>query len=386
LSMQEPVHIFISHPSHFMTDCEPHGDGLLAFQYIYRLAQRGYELHVAVPLMSLQHELPPNVHLYPIHTFAKPSRENPSALSRLEYAVRVRRLLSKLMKQFPIQLVHQLNPVVPGMSLFLPGAGLPILLGPLPAPGTAELPRSIGTTLKLWVLHKQVKSAVRVMIPNIASYVLLPKDEATKAKVRILPYGIDAKIFRPMPELAPSQPVILYLANLVRRKGAPLLIEAFELIADKYPAAVLHIAGKGPDEAEVYARAASSPVRDRIHFLGNIAREDVPELINSCTLYCLPSSSEPFGMTILEAMSCGKPVIGTTVGGLGVLLDQEGALRFTAGRADELASALDQLLSSVELREKMGVINRRIALETYSWDAVTDTLEAIYREVLVTKP
>ena len=364
-----------------MTDCEPHGDGLLALEYIRRLALRGHELHVAVPLMSIKNLLPDTVHLHPVPSWSAVSQVNPSAINRLEYAVRVRHLLRRLQTLVQFDLIHQLNPVVPGVGLFLSGCGLPIVLGPLPAPGTGTLPAGVGTTLKLLALHRQIRSAAAILVPSLASLTLLPKDPETRSKVRELHYGIDTKVFCPAEPPVAEGCSILFLANLVRRKGALLLLEAFELVAAQHSECILLIAGSGPEEQSLRERSSRSKVAHRIRFLGNIPREQVPSVLNNATVYCLPSYSEPFGMTALEAMACGRPVIGTNVSGLGYLLP-DAAFVVEPGDRVGLASVLHRLLSSEDLRQTTGTLNRATAVNEYDWDRVIDRLEVLYSEVL----
>ncbi len=396
MSTPGPLHIFISHPSHFLTDSEPHGDGLLAFQYILRLAQRGHQLHVAVPLSSLSQPLPSNVFLYPIRSLTKSSAVNPPYLNRIEYAFRVRRLLKRLQKQFPLQLIHQLNPVVPGMSLLLSGCGLPIVLGPLPPhlpaePGRSQASatataKSLKHRIRDRILFRQLRDASLILIPTAKSLDILPPDPAIRQKVRPLNYGVDTDLFQPELNL-PSQPAsILFLANLVRRKGVLQVIQAFEQIHAQHPGCRLIIAGSGPDEALVRERVQQSPAAASIVLRGHVARNDVPGTLNRSTLYCLPSFAEPFGMTALEAMACGKPVVGASTGGLGLLLDQEGARTVAPGDVQNLAAALHEILVFPELQRTMGAHNRTRAVREFSWNVVIERLESLYRDLLAPAP
>jgi glycosyltransferase involved in cell wall biosynthesis len=374
------LRIFISHPSHFMTDCEPHGDGLLAYEYICRLAQRGHELHVSVPAMHLERPVPKSIHLYPMALWTHASRSAPSLPHRVEYAIRVRRLLGSLQRRLHFDLIHQLNPVVRGMSALLGDCGLPIVLGPLPAPPASPLDESMMQRLNRAVLHAQIRSSAMVLLPNMASLPLIPDDAESRAKVRELHFGVDTSVFHPMPQVGVEPQNVLFLANLVQKKGALFLLEAFEAIASRHPACRLRFAGSGEEEESLRERARRSPAADRIEFLGRISRERVAQVMNTATVYCLPSAVEAFGMTALEAMACGRPVIGTQVGGLGLLVGATSPeVRF--GDRDALASALDGLLSSPEACVRLGEENRRIAVSEYDWERVIDRLEAYYREL-----
>jgi glycosyltransferase involved in cell wall biosynthesis len=98
-------------------------------------------------------------------------------------------------------------------------------------------------------------------------------------------------------------------------------------------------------------------------------------------VYCLPSFSEPFGISALEAMSCGRPVVATNVGGLGRLIQSEGGRTVPAGDPAALGSAIAELLRDPGLRREMGSFNRALVERRYSWDAVVDELESVYDEV-----
>jgi glycosyltransferase involved in cell wall biosynthesis len=290
-----------------------------------------------------------------------------------------------------MDLIHQLNPVVPGMGLLLADSGLPILLGPLP-PRIPEHWEDVETQsgkpnptfsqrIRDWVLRRQLLDATLILIPTQKSLEQIPVCPTIRQKVRTLHYGVDTSRFLPQSTRSSGPLSILFLSNLLRRKGIFLLLEAFERIASNYPDCILRFAGSGPDEAELRARAVG-PLSSRIEFLGNVPPEHVPAVLNACTVFCLPSYCEPFGMAALEAMSCGKPVIGTRSGGLGLLLDDVGARRVKPGDAIDLAYGLAELLSSPSLRSEMGAHNRRRVLSAFSWDKVLDSLEKNYQEVV----
>lgn len=122
--MRKPLHIFVPHCSDVLTDHLPHGDGLIAHGFITNLARRGHRLHVAAQRVEVREPLPENVTVHEI-----PLRGGGPLFSRLDYMLRVRRLLNTLKKDCRFDLIHQLNPVFTGMSLSLVGCGLPLVLG-----------------------------------------------------------------------------------------------------------------------------------------------------------------------------------------------------------------------------------------------------------------
>nr|WP_297426410.1 glycosyltransferase [uncultured Actinotalea sp.] len=180
---------------------------------------------------------------------------------------------------------------------------------------------------------------------------------------------------------------LLCLGRLVERKGVGTVVEALPALPD----AELVIAG-GPsadevdDEPEARRLAALAEelgVRDRVRFVGSVAREDVPALIRSADVVVATPWYEPFGIVPLEAAACGRPLVGTAVGGL---LDsvQHGVTGLLvpprAPRA--LATALRTLLDDPATRRRMGTAARRRAVELYGWDCVARDTEAAYAALL----
>jgi glycosyltransferase involved in cell wall biosynthesis len=104
--------------------------------------------------------------------------------------------------------------------------------------------------------------------------------------------------------------------------------------------------------------------------------------MRACTVHCLPSLGEPFGMTALEAMACAKPIVATDAGGLKHLVPDGGGLRVPPGDAAALSAALRQVLTSPELQRRMGDSNRALIERHYTWTRVIDRLEQAYAEAI----
>jgi len=157
-------------------------------------------------------------------------------------------------------------------------------------------------------------------------------------------------------------------------------------VSDECPSARLLIAGTGPEESEVRRRIQATPALSRVRLLGLLERDRVISVMQACAVYCLPSYGEPFGMSALEAMACGKPVVATDAGGLRHLVDDEGGRRVSPGDSAALATALRDILSVPEVRRQMGRHNRHVIEERYAWPHVIGSLEDIYREAVESTP
>lgn len=384
--------IFVLHPSHFLTDHRPHGDGLLAFQFLTRLAKRGHQVHVAVSMQSIQSELPANLHLYDIKTRSAASIDGGSPFNRIEFSLRAGVLFRQLSQTNRFDVAHQFNPVLYGLCFFANFGKTPLVMGPVPPTwprGTVHpdtMKRYAIDMLKDPLLRLQYRWASRVLP---ASPVLLSKPPFSRLpaeKAAVLSYGIDTDFFTPDgPERLPSEPTILFLANLWFGKGIFTLLDAFEHVYKAMPKARLIIAGKGTDENKVRERIDTHSARPGITMIGNVERERVPSVLRNCTVYCLPSFGEPFGMTALEAMSCGRATITTNTGGLACLAPKEGTVQVPPGQPAALANALLHVLSDSQLASRMGQHNREHVLRHYAWDVILTQLENTYASVCANK-
>ena len=392
--MRKPLRIFVPHCSDVLTDHLPHGDGLIAHGFITNLAKRGHQLHVAAQRVEMREPLPANVTVHQI-----PLRGGGPLFSRLDYMLRVRRLLSRLKKDCYFDLVHQLNPVFTGMSLSLVGCGLPLVLGsyvarwPDDPDAIASKGKWVGSALDYGrnvIGHAQQRRADALLLTTPAARNRLPRPEVLSDRVFILPHGLDTGLFSPeaawdSPERLQAEqqkPSILFFANVLRRKGIYTLIEAFPTVAREFPASVLRIAGDGPELAEVRRRVAALPCAGQVEFLGRRERAQAPDLYRNCSVYCLPSYGEPYGMTAAEAMSCARAVVVTHAGGLEHLVHDRSGKKVPVGDAVSLAKALSELLRNPAERRAMGHYNRQLVETTMSWDRVAQQLEEIYEQTL----
>ncbi|MBE6512453.1 MAG: glycosyltransferase family 4 protein [Methanobrevibacter olleyae] len=148
----------------------------------------------------------------------------------------------------------------------------------------------------------------------------------------------------------PNKPIILFVGNIIKRKNVGLLIEAKKEMSVE---ANLVIVGDGPLSKELkekYEKEHDEGNLDNVYFTGS--RKDVEDIIPSCDLLVLPSFSESFGLVLIEALSCGKPVIGSDVGGIKEIITEDVGLLIDPNDPSDLAKSIDRILSDEELMEK----------------------------------
>ena len=389
MSQHRPLNIFVPHCSDLLTDHRPHGDGLIAYGFIRHLSERGHNLYIAAQEVDLRDPLPSNVHIFQI----SPRYKN-QLLSRLLYMSHVRQLFMRLRRQVNFDLVHQMNPVYTGVSLSLLWTGIPVVLGTYVARWPDPRDESGGQKL-----GSEVASAFRTCLAAlqqfVASHVLLTAPAAVNRLAPLGPlrpsrsylgHGIDTELFSPGEKDEDENSLsVLYLAHVSKKKGVFDLIKAFVDVASSFPTCTLYVAGSGPETPAARDWAERLGIEKRVKFLGQVERLSAPEIYRDCSIYCLPSHGEPYATTVIEAMSCGKPIVFTNAGGLPHMVGAEGGIGVGVGDVKELSRALCCLLGDPARRRTMGQHNRRRVLETMTWDCITDRLEGIYVATIESK-
>jgi glycosyltransferase involved in cell wall biosynthesis len=385
-AVAERLVIFVPHASDLLTDHHPHGDGLVAFEVASRLARAGHEVHVAAPRIDVAGELPAGLHLYELRVPGETG-----GLGRFRYMLEVRRLFERLRRTRAIDVVHQLNPVFTGISLALTGARVPIVLGSFVGdwPQNSErraqaqgafTPFARGVKRRIAALQQRQADALLVTTPAARSRIVDAKRE--EKKIVTIPHGIDPERYPVAPARTDGPPSILFLGGIEQRKGIFTLLDAFRRVHAEFPDCRLVVGGTGWQWGEMFDVVKAMPERPQIELLGRVTRADVPGLLSACTVFCMPSFGEPFGMSLLEAMSTGKPVVVTDAGGAGHLVDERGGRKVAPGDAAGLARALAEILASPELQARMGAHNRAMIEDVYSWDRVIARLQDVYRALV----
>ncbi|MEK6976218.1 MAG: glycosyltransferase family 4 protein [Candidatus Thermoplasmatota archaeon] len=191
---------------------------------------------------------------------------------------------------------------------------------------------------------------------------------------RVVPNGIDPEHFTPDgPAHAGSY--LLFVGRLVHYKGLPVLLDAVATLRPRVP---LVIAGDGPLRASLQAQARRLGLD--VRFLGRVPDADLPSLYRGARLTVLPSVTcqEAFGISLLESMACGTPVVASRLPGVAELAGL-GGLVAEPGDATDLAARLSTALDDDAL--PCGKPLASAIHAAYSWQAVADRLESVYREV-----
>ena len=211
---------------------------------------------------------------------------------------------------------------------------------------------------------------------------------AARARLTVVPCGVDLTLFRPDGPCEPRTPGrrrLVSVGRLVQRKGIGNVIQALAQLPDTE----LVVAGGPPrdelggdPEAERLLRIADAHgVADRVELRGRVGRADLPALLRSADVVVCAPWYEPFGIAPLEAMACGIPVVATAVGGQidSVVHDLTG-VHVPPRDPAALAAALRALLADPARRRELGAAGARRAAERYGFDRIAAATRAVYRE------
>jgi glycogen(starch) synthase len=191
-----------------------------------------------------------------------------------------------------------------------------------------------------------------------------------------------------MPALAPEPlpfdpPRILCLGRLAHEKGMDLALAAFAAIVTRCPRARLVIAGDGPLRWDLQRQAAAYGIDHAVDFIGWVAPDKVPSLINASTIVLIPSRQDSLPLVALEAALMARPIVAARVGGLPeVVAHEETGLLVESENSEALAHAVVSLVAYPELARLMGDAARVRARRMFSWEHHVNAYDALYRKLI----
>jgi glycosyltransferase involved in cell wall biosynthesis len=235
--------------------------------------------------------------------------------------------------------------------------------------------------------HRLFRQCVRICL-KLSDAIIVPyqvtKDElvsrlhADPSKVHVVNYGVDHKTYFPRPHIARAPRTILYVGAVTRSKGVAVLIRAFAQIKAKVPDAKLVIGGKSSvDQPGLESLAQSLGVTD-LSFVGFIAEADLAEQYAQASVMVFPSHYG-FGLSTLEAMACGTPVVGVRALDATEFFADAGILA-EPDNVEDLAGCLSRVLVEPELQHDLSRRSVEHAAK-FSWARTARGNTAVYEQV-----
>ncbi len=241
------------------------------------------------------------------------------------------------------------------------------------------------------ILHRKLFKFNLAKADKILSTSHIMKEETkkyTKKNIIVTPFGIDTEKFFPIKTIENFQEkdfVVGTIKSLETNYGIEYLIYAFKIVRDKFPEKSLKllIVGGGSQKHNYENLIQKLDLDKDTTLTGPINHEQIQEYHNMLDTYVAMSVQESFGVAILEASACGKPVIVSKVGGLPeVVEDGKTGFIVESGDYKSLAKALSKLICEPNLRNEMGRNGRNKVLREFNWNDCVKRMNSIYCELV----
>ena len=202
-------------------------------------------------------------------------------------------------------------------------------------------------------------------------------------RFRVIPNAVNTVLFHPSENGEESgKKKILFVGLLKPLKGVNSLLSAIGLLADKRHDFVLDIIGDGPDRKEYEKMTGRLGLEKRVRFCGLKTKEEVARIMRKCSFLVQPSLVETFGVTSIETMACGKPVVATDLPVFREKINNGRGILVPAGDDTALAGAIDIMLDRYQDYAPGEIAE--YALRNYSYKIIGSKLNEVYHDVLQT--
>lgn len=235
------------------------------------------------------------------------------------------------------------------------------------------------------------------LLEDLRKIVKLPK---VSSKFRIVIYGVDPEVFtltkafrvkqlRFRLKIPADNLIVLGVGRLVAKKGFENMIKAAPAVLQKNKNVTFVIVGSGDQEEYLKKLSVKSNLQNNIRFTGSVNYRDLKYYYNLCDVFVLPSVRDEQGnlddqsVAVVEAMSCGKPIVTTNFPGYRIVVKNGDNGFLTPERGvSEISQSLTRLVSNKNLRIKMGKRSRERVLNEFSWGAIGEEYTRIFKRVV----
>lgn len=251
--------------------------------------------------------------------------------------------------------------------------------------------RALGALL-LWLVERAcLRRADRIrVLSDFSAEQLWQLYGISSDRIVRIPGGVDLETFQPATDrgsvrkdlgLPVDRPILLTVRNLEARMGLDTLVRAMERLVRARPNALLLIGGSGSRRAELEALVGSLGLASSVRFLGFVPETELPRYYQATDVFVLPTRAmEGFGLVTVEALACGTPVLGTSVGATPeILVPLDARLVFDDVTPEGMAASIVRFLAGGErdpsAAARLRAACRRHAESRYSWDVAVESVE-----------
>ena len=218
---------------------------------------------------------------------------------------------------------------------------------------------------------------------------LISDFKLSPSKISVINNGIDTKNFGDFSvrndlrkELGVSDlPLVGIIARLSDVKGHIYLIQAMQRVINDFPSAKLLIVGQGKMKDALIRQVDDLGIQDNVLFIPEV--KNTKDMLAAMDIFVMPSLQEGLGLALMEAMAQGLAVIGSAVGGIKTLIqDQVNGLLVAPADVQGLAEAIIKLLKDLPLRQDLGINARKFIMDNFSKEKMIDGTEKVYNRCL----
>jgi glycosyltransferase involved in cell wall biosynthesis len=193
----------------------------------------------------------------------------------------------------------------------------------------------------------------------------------------------DKLIARQKLGLPSNKKIILYVGNLIKRKGIDTLVESCKILHSTTTDFLTLILGNGVEREDLEKQVVSNDLSNKILFLSDIGQDKLPQYYNAADVFVLPSVSEGHAAVILEAMVSGLPVVASKTGGnIETVVDGVNGYLFDVGNSEMLAEQLRKIITDNSLGENMSLRSSEIYLKKFSTEFQIQTHLKVYHSLI----
>ncbi|MFW9768341.1 MAG: glycosyltransferase family 4 protein [Candidatus Thorarchaeota archaeon] len=207
-------------------------------------------------------------------------------------------------------------------------------------------------------------------------------DSSLRERVRVLYSGIDLSVFRPIPDLDKEWD-LAFMGRFETMKSVDLFPDMLVLLKTRFPDLKMMMTGEGSLKDWLFSEFDVKDVASMVDYQGVVESKDVPILINKSRVFLYPSREEPFGLSIVEAMACGVPVITTNVfGPKEIIQNNYDGIAVPPNDVEALTVAIVKLLEDDELRTHISENGLKSVKERYDIRMYARRLLEVYEEMV----
>ncbi|RRR70838.1 MAG: glycosyltransferase family 1 protein [Candidatus Viridilinea halotolerans] len=240
-------------------------------------------------------------------------------------------------------------------------------------------------TVRNYLIHAPLLWVDHVLALSYGERDLLARLGVDPLKISVLPNAVELTGMATQPEERPSggTPLILFIGQLVARKGYDLLVRALPTVLARVPTArCICVSHNRAEEAEFWRLAREGGVAERITLRGRVSEAEKLALLRTAAVVVAPSRYEGFGIPLIEALLAGAPVVTTDVmAGNEVISHERTGLLTPYGDVAALAAAIIRLLEDRELAQRLATLGRQEVLERYGANRLAAELEQLYQRL-----